>query len=136
MLFLSNHFQIGPKDQSCKRIKNNPTPHNERFQANTYNTRQRSIQTPSRRDEKNQIQWQLVPPGNHRRNAAERHIRTFKNHFISILAGIDPDFLLHLWDKLIPQACITINLLSNSYRNPQLSAEHISMETPITIKRH
>ena len=24
--------------------------------------------------DKNQIQWQLVPPGNHRRNAAERHI--------------------------------------------------------------
>ena len=46
--------------------------------------------------EKNQIQWQLVPPGNHRRNAAELHIRTFKNYFISILAGTDPDFTLHL----------------------------------------
>ena len=73
--------------------------------------------------DKNKIQWQLVPPGNHRRNAAERHIRTFKNNFISILAGTDPDFPLHLWDKLIPQACITINLLCNSHRNPQLSSE-------------
>ena len=72
---------------------------------------------------KNQIQWQLVPPGNHRRNAAERHICTFKNHFISILDGTGPDFPLHRWDKLIPQACITINLLRNSHRNPQLSAE-------------
>ena len=73
--------------------------------------------------EKNQIQWQLLPSGNHRKNAAERHIRTFKNNFISILAGTDPDFSLHLWDKLIPQACITINLLRTSHRNPQLSEE-------------
>ena len=64
-----------------------------------------------------------MPPGNHRRNAAERHIRNFKNHFISILVGTDPDFPLNLWDKLIPQACITINLLRNSHRNPQLSVE-------------
>ena len=63
--------------------------------------------------DKNQIKWQLVPPGNHRRNAAEQHIRTFKNHFISILAGTDPEFPLHLWDKLTPQACITINILCN-----------------------
>ena len=70
-----------------------------------------------------QIQWQLVPPVNHRRNAAERQICTFKNHFISILAGTNLDFPLHLWDKLIPQACITINLLRNYHRNPQLSAE-------------
>ena len=72
---------------------------------------------------KNQIQWQLVPPGNHRRNTAERHIRTFKNHFISILSGTNPDFPLHFCDKLLPQACITINLLRNSHRNPHLSAE-------------
>ena len=70
--------------------------------------------------DKHQIQWQLVPPGNHRRNIEERQIRTFKNRFISILAGTDPGFPLHLWDKLIPQACITINLLRNSHRNPQL----------------
>ena len=36
--------------------------------------------------DKNQIQWQLVPPGNHRRNATEQYIRTFKNQFIFILA--------------------------------------------------
>ena len=52
--------------------------------------------------DKQQIQWQLVPPGNHRRNAAERQIRTFKNHFNAILAGPDPEFPLHLRDKLIP----------------------------------
>ena len=41
---------------------------------------------------KHQIQMQLVPPENHRRNPAERQVCTFKNHFISILAGPDPEF--------------------------------------------
>ena len=40
--------------------------------------------------DKQQIQWQLVPPGKHRRDAAEQQIRTFKNHFISFLAGTGP----------------------------------------------
>ena len=35
---------------------------------------------------------QLVPPDTHRRNLAERAIQTFKSHFISILAGVDPAF--------------------------------------------
>ena len=36
--------------------------------------------------------YQLVPPHTHRSNAAERAIRTFKAHFLSILAGVAPDF--------------------------------------------
>ena len=36
--------------------------------------------------------YQLVPPHTHRSNAAERTIRTFKAHFLSILAGVAPDF--------------------------------------------
>ncbi len=43
-----------------------------------------------------QIQFELVPPGNHRRNKAERAIQTFKAHFISILAGVDDKFPLSL----------------------------------------
>ncbi len=43
-----------------------------------------------------QIQFELVPPGNHRRNQAERAIQTFKVHFISILAGVDNKFPLSL----------------------------------------
>ena len=34
--------------------------------------------------------YQLVPPDVHRRNIAERAIRTFKTHFLSIFAGIPP----------------------------------------------
>jgi hypothetical protein len=42
------------------------------------------------------IDFQLVPPAVHRRNAAERAIRTFQNQFIAGLLGVDRDFPLHL----------------------------------------
>jgi hypothetical protein len=59
----------------------------------------------------------------HRRNAAERAIQTFKNHFIAGLCSTDKDFPLHLWDCLLPQALLTLNLLRGSRINPQLSAQ-------------
>ena len=68
------------------------------------------------------IDFQLVPPGLHRRNAAERAIRTFKNHFIAGLCSVDKHFPLHFWDKLLPQAELTLNLLRGSRINPKLSA--------------
>ena len=68
------------------------------------------------------IAYQLTPPYIHRRNAAERAIRTFKNHFIAGLSSTDPTFPLKLWDKLIPQAAITLNLMRSSRVNPKLSA--------------
>ena len=49
-------------------------------------------------DEEN-VTLQLVPPYLHRRNAVERAICTFKYHFIAILCGTDPEFLLKLWNK-------------------------------------
>ncbi len=33
----------------------------------------------------NGMEYELVPPGNHRRNQAERAIQTFKAHFIAVL---------------------------------------------------
>jgi hypothetical protein len=70
----------------------------------------------------NDIAYQLVPPHCHRRNAAERAIRTFKEHFVSGLSSVDPAFPLHLRDRLLPQAEITLNLLRISGLHPQLSA--------------
>jgi len=58
----------------------------------------------------------------HRRNLAERAIQTFKNHFISGLCSTHPDFPLNLWDKLLPQAELTLNLLRPSRIQPHLSA--------------
>jgi hypothetical protein len=43
----------------------------------------------------NHMEYQLVPPHTHRRNAAERAIRTFKNHFI---AGYVPPTLIFRYD--------------------------------------
>ena len=69
----------------------------------------------------NNINYQLTPSGNHSRNAAERAIQTFKNHFIAGLSSVHPSFPLRLWDK-IPQAVISLNLLRPSRINPNLSA--------------
>jgi hypothetical protein len=68
------------------------------------------------------IDFQLVPPHCHRRSAAERAIRTFKEHFVAGLSSVDPSFPMHLWDILLPQAEITLNLLRTSHLHPQLSA--------------
>ena len=40
----------------------------------------------------NNIRYQLVPPHIHRRNSAERAIRTFKNQLLANLAGANPNF--------------------------------------------
>jgi hypothetical protein len=53
---------------------------------------------------KNDVEYQLVPPHCHRRNAAERAIGPFKENFVGGLASVDPDFPLNLWDRILPQA--------------------------------
>jgi hypothetical protein len=70
----------------------------------------------------NDIAYQLVPPHCHRRNAAKRAIRNFKEHFVAGLSSVDPSLLLYLWDRLLPQAEITLNFLRTSRLHPQLSA--------------
>jgi hypothetical protein len=70
----------------------------------------------------NDTAYQLVPPHCHRRNAAERSIRTFKEHFVAGLSSVDPSFPMHLWDRLLSQAEITLNLLQTSRLHPQLYA--------------
>jgi hypothetical protein len=62
--------------------------------------------------------FQLVPLDMHRRNRVERAIRTFKDHFLAILAGVDAAFPPYLWDLLLPQAKLTLNLLRQSTTNP------------------
>jgi hypothetical protein len=68
------------------------------------------------------IAYQLVSHHCHRRNAAERAIRTLKEHFVARLSSVDPSFPIHLWDMLLPQAEITFNLLRTSRLHPQLYA--------------
>jgi hypothetical protein len=68
------------------------------------------------------IDDQFAPPNVHRCNAAERAISTYKDHLIACLSSTDKEYPLHLWDKLIPQGNISLNLLRCSCINPQLSA--------------
>ena len=58
----------------------------------------------------------------HRKNAAERLIRTWKNHFISVFSTTDPDLPIREWDRILSQCVITLNLLRNSRVNPALSS--------------
>ena len=58
------------------------------------------------------VSFQLVPPHNHRANAAERAIRTFKEDFKATLAGVDPQYSLSQWDRLLPQAVLTYTVES------------------------
>eukprot|EP00804_Cyclotella_cryptica_P028748 CCRYP_008238-RA/>CCRYP_008238-RA protein AED:0.39 eAED:0.39 QI:0/-1/0/1/-1/1/1/0/283 len=68
--------------------------------------------------------WQFVEPNNHRVNAVERTIQTFKNHFVHGLCSKDCKWPLQLWDTLTEQALITLNLLRTSRIDPTKSAHH------------
>ena len=57
------------------------------------------------------IDYQLVSPHIHYKTLAERAIQTFKSHFIAGLASLDLDFTISEWDRLIPQAELTLNIL-------------------------
>jgi hypothetical protein len=70
----------------------------------------------------NGMDYKLIPPGQHRRNQAERAIQTFKTHFISILAGVDDKFPLLLWCHLLERTELTLNLLRQSRVAPKILA--------------
>ena len=57
------------------------------------------------------------------RNAAEREIQTFKNHFIAVLSSKDKKFPMHLWYLLPLQANTTVNILCQYCLNPRLLSE-------------
>ena len=68
----------------------------------------------------------------HWRTAAEKVIGTFKNHFKSILAGMDRTFPMCLCDRLVPQAESTLNMIWKQILHPQ----HHLMHTCITNMKH
>ena len=69
--------------------------------------------------------FQLVPPDFHSRNAAERAIDTFKENFLSIIAGVLYLFPNFFWYQILPQTELTLNLLQQSNIYPSMSAwEH------------
>ena len=68
------------------------------------------------------VEYQLVPPHIHPRDAAEIVIRTLKAHLISILASISKSPPKNLWDLIIPQIELKLNLMKQSTLNPKISA--------------
>ena len=69
-----------------------------------------------------EVSFQLVPPNMHWRNAAARVIRAFKAHFLAILVGVADDYPQILWDLLLTQAVLTLNLLRQARLNPSVSS--------------
>ena len=74
--------------------------------------------------EEAKIGVQLVEPHNHRVNAAERAIQTFKNLFISGLSTCDDSFPTILWSRLVKQCQDSCNMLQTSRVHPKISAYH------------
>jgi hypothetical protein len=66
--------------------------------------------------------FQLVPPDMHHRNQTECAICTFKDHYLAILASVNADFPPYLWDLLLPQAELTLNLLGQATLKCWISA--------------
>ncbi len=71
---------------------------------------------------KEECKLQLVEPHNHRVNAAERAIQTFKAAFIAALATTDSNFPLQLWERLTPQVLNCLNMIRASRIDPTKSA--------------
>ena len=69
------------------------------------------------------MKYQLVPLHNHCTHLTENAIRTVKNHFITGLESVDPDYSVREWDRLIPQAEQTLNLLRTAQKN--LNNQHM-----------
>ena len=58
--------------------------------------------------------------GQHRRNLAERALQTWKSHTIGALNGVANNFPLGLWDEVLPQLDMQVNILRFSNVNPKV----------------
>ena len=73
-----------------------------------------------------QVTFQLDPPHVHHRNAADRAIQKWKNHFLAGITTLDPNFPIQEWERLLLQYDITLNLLQSSHRQPNISAYSVT----------
>ena len=78
---------------------------------------------------------QFVKANSHQLNAAEREIKTFKNHFIAGLCTVNKNFPLQLWCQFLQQAEISLNLLRTSRTNHKLSVYAI-IERRVQIQQN
>ena len=80
------------------------------------------------------MKLELVPPGCHRRNAAEVAIRNFKAHFLSVVAGTATSFPPNLWDRLLTQSEVTTKLWRQSNATPNVS-EYAHLSVPFEYNK-
>jgi hypothetical protein len=66
------------------------------------------------------LDWELVPPNNHRRCIAEHGIQTAKGHIIANLLGCDESFPAQEWHRLLPQIEMTLNMLREANVRPTI----------------
>jgi hypothetical protein len=71
----------------------------------------------------NDMEYELVPKGQHRRNISEKAIQTWKAHAISVFSGMDSKCPLFLWDLMLGQIDMQVNMLRQSNVTPKVSAE-------------
>ncbi len=114
------HLAVGAP--CCRHVADIPSQDNHRSNStkNTSSWQQSGSWTKS--GNQKELQDSIGTPHNHRWNLAERAIQTFKNHFKAILAGVDDNLPMRLWDKLLPQTVLTLNLLRQSNVAPTVLA--------------
>ena len=61
-------------------------------------------------------------------------IHNFKTHFLRVLAGVAEDFPANLWDRLLTQTEITLNLLQKSNTTPNVS-EYAHLSGPFDYNK-
>ena len=63
---------------------------------------------------------ELVPKGMHRRNIAEKAIKMWKSNTVDALSGLPDSFPLFMWNELLPQLDMQVNLLRFSNVSPNV----------------
>ena len=66
------------------------------------------------------MNYEIVPKGKHTRSLAERSLQTWKSHTIGALSGVANNSPLGLWDELLPQLDMQVNLLQFLNINPKV----------------
>ena len=76
----------------------------------------------------------IVPPHCHQRNVTDVFIKAFKQHFLSIIAGVEANLSIHQWEFHLPQAKLTLNLLQKFNTTPTVSS-YTAMFGPLDYNR-
>ena len=55
----------------------------------------------------NSVDFHLCPPNNHHSNQSEKAIDIWKCHLLAGISGVNPNFPMHLWCRLLRQSTLT-----------------------------